>query len=89
MANIQLGQVDANFTNSLEANPANVDGDADVATPANYVSITALRTALAAVSGTYYTSARLDSMTVNDMVFALRNHQDANTIASYMSNTTP
>jgi hypothetical protein len=89
MANIQLGNIDINFTNSKEADPANIDADGDLGTVANYASLTALRTRLAAISGTYYTTTRLDSMTINDMVFALRNHDDATTIASYMSNTTP
>lgn len=89
MANVQLGSVNINFPNSKDADPANIDGDSELGTPANYVSITAMRTRLAAISGTYYTTAMLDSMTVNDMVFALRNHDDATTIASYMSNTTP
>lgn len=53
------------------------------ATPLNYTSVTALRTALAAANGAYYTSARLDSLTVNDMVWALRSIQDPGTIADY------
>lgn len=38
----------------------------------NMTSITAMRTRLAALNGTYYTAARLNNMTENDMVYALR-----------------
>jgi hypothetical protein len=89
MANVQMGSVNTNFPNCKEADPANIDGDADVGTPANYSSITAMRTRLAAISPAYYTTARLDAMGVNDMVFALRNCDDAATIANYMTNVTP
>lgn len=43
-----------------------------LANAANYDSVNAMRTRLAAVNGAYYTSARLNSMTKNDMVYALR-----------------
>jgi hypothetical protein len=39
---------------------------------ANMGQISAMRTRLAAINGTYYTAARLDAMTENDMVYALR-----------------
>lgn len=45
-------------------------------TPANYASITALRARLAAISGATFTTARLDAMTVNDMVYAVRVNDD-------------
>lgn len=48
-----------------------------VATGANYLSVSALRTRLAAANGAYYTNARLDQMTKNDMVYALRTIDDA------------
>lgn len=51
-----------------------------VATPANYASITALRTRLNAISATSYSSARLDTMTVNDMIYAVRRNDDSTTI---------
>jgi hypothetical protein len=38
----------------------------------NMGSVSAMRTRLAAINGTYYTSARLDAMTENDMIYALR-----------------
>lgn len=39
---------------------------------ANATSINALKTRLTALNGTAYTAARLNSMTKNDMLFALR-----------------
>jgi hypothetical protein len=49
----------------------------NLATPANYTSINALRTRLAAANGAYYTTARLDQMSENDMIYALRTIDDA------------
>lgn len=48
-----------------------------VGTPANYSSVGAKRARLAAANPTYYTSARLDDMTDNDMTYALRTIDDA------------
>lgn len=48
-----------------------------LATSGNYDSVGAMRTRLAAVNGAYYTTARLNSMTENDMVYALRQADDA------------
>jgi hypothetical protein len=39
---------------------------------ANMDSVSAMRTRLAALNPTYYTTAKLDAMTVNDMIFALK-----------------
>jgi hypothetical protein len=88
MANIELSPPDINFTISTKA-VASPGSSSGLATPLNYSSISALDTALAAVSGSYYTTARLDQMGVNDKVYALRMHQDATTVANYLSNTTP
>jgi hypothetical protein len=38
----------------------------------NYDNVTDMRTRLAALNAGYYTSARLDAMTKNDMVYNLR-----------------
>jgi len=43
-----------------------------VGTPANYATVANLRTRLAAVNGSYFTTARLNSMNENDMTYALR-----------------
>lgn len=75
MANIltdtgtQGGFVDKRRGLGLPGNP--------VATPLNYDSVTGLRARLTAISGTTYTAAVLDAMTVNDMVFAVRTNDDA------------
>lgn len=76
MANTDLLNQEG-FTQAGRAGNAN---GAEVATPANYASVSAMRTRLAAINGTYYTSARLDQMTVNDMVYAIRVNDDATTI---------
>jgi hypothetical protein len=41
-------------------------------TPANALDVNALRTRLLAVSATAYSTANLDKMTKNDMIYALR-----------------
>lgn len=69
--------------NITAANRAVAANTSNFATPANYGSVAAMRTRLAAANGTYYTSARLDSLTVNDMVWALRSIDDPATIADY------
>lgn len=48
-----------------------------VGTPANYDNVPAMRTRLAAINSTYFTAARLNNMTANDMVYALRLADDA------------
>lgn len=48
-----------------------------LATAANYDSVAAMRTRLAAFNGAYYTAARLNSMTENDLVYAVRLADDA------------
>lgn len=40
--------------------------------PNNYGSVTALRTRLFAINPTSYSQVRLDKMTENDMIYALR-----------------
>lgn len=87
MANVQTSPVNLRIVNSKRAVAGSLGGASNFTTPANYVSVDGLRTALSTANGTYYTTTRLDSMTVNDMVFALRNMQDATTISSYMTNS--
>lgn len=43
----------------------------------NYDTINDLRTRLIAINSTTYTAARLDAMTRNDMIFALRTESDS------------
>lgn len=85
MANTMLGAVvDTEFVNSLRAT-ATMGGGASNFTDSNdYTSVDSLRTALSAYDPLTYTSRVLDIMTVNDMVFAVRNCQDPTTIANYI-----
>jgi len=85
MAFTQLSPPDVNFVNSLRAVPDQGGSGSLLATVSNYGSISALRGALNTANPAYYTVARLDTLTVNDMVFALRNIQDPQTIANYMT----
>lgn len=52
------------------------------ATPANYGSIAAIRTRLTAINGAYFTSAKMDTMSANDLIFALRSLDDPLTMNS-------
>lgn len=85
MADSQMEAPNVGFANSLRAVAGGLGTASGLNTPLNYTSVAALRSALTAANGTYYTSARLDTLTTNDMVFALRNMQDPTTIASYMT----
>lgn len=73
---LELGFVNAAKTSQAARN----DAVLDLGTRANYVDVGSLRTRLAAANGAYYTTARLNNMTKNDMVYALRTIDDANTI---------
>lgn len=48
-----------------------------LATPANYETVIAMRTALATFQAGTYTAAYLDLMSYNDMVYALRLANDS------------
>jgi hypothetical protein len=48
-----------------------------VGTPANYATIATLKARLTAISATSYTVDRLNKMTKNDMVMAVRLNDDA------------
>jgi hypothetical protein len=50
---------------------------ANLALPGNYGSVSALRTKLAADNAGFYTAARLNQMSKNDMVYAERTIADA------------
>lgn len=67
---IEIGFVDKRRTPSI----GNAAGS--LATPANYASITSMRTRLAAINATIFSAARLDIMTENDMAYALRVNDD-------------
>lgn len=67
------GFVDIRYDN--KANTGALPGT--VHSSSNYNDVTLLRTRLAAANGAYYTAARLNGMTKNDMVYALRTIDDA------------
>lgn len=71
MANTQVGTVDQNFVDKRRFR------DYQSTMPAeqnNMDSVSELRTRLTALSASTFTAARLDAMTVNDMLYALRVH---------------
>lgn len=77
MADGQLGDIDNSWINRQRLVGTNT---ATVGTAANYSSISALRTRLIAINGTYFNTSRLNTMTVNDMQYALRLADDPTTI---------
>lgn len=68
MANSQTGAVDFGFVDKRRGR----DQGTALSEQANYDLVSDLRTRLNALSATAYSTARLDTMTVNDMVYALR-----------------
>ena len=54
-----------------------VSGTTFLTTPLNYFDITKLRARLATINAGRYTSAYLDTLTLNDMIYALRTLDDA------------
>lgn len=85
MAQNMLGAVvDTEFTNSLRAVPDMGGGASNLTDSNDYTSVTSLRNALAAYDALTYTAKVLDTMTVNDMVFAVRNCQDPKTISDFI-----
>lgn len=83
MANQQMGAIDLNFTDSRKASAVYYSGanagDNPLTNYAETVDIDALRTALSTFDSFTYTAPVLNTMSVNDMVFAWRmcrgNHQ--------------
>ncbi|MFF5977075.1 hypothetical protein ACFY7C_36845 [Streptomyces sp. NPDC012769] len=83
MANASNGPINMGFVNANWVPPTGANGSF-LSTPANYVSISSLRSRLATINAAYYTTAMLDMMSVNDMVYALRMSDDKTTIANYL-----
>lgn len=73
MADSQIGSVDLALTFRNETQGTNA---ALVATPANYASVSALKARLTAINSTSYTTARMNQMTVNDLIYAVRLNDD-------------
>lgn len=77
MANKQVGSTSGVVNKQRTGTGANhVSGGSLVASPVNYASIADLRAALTSFNAGYYTATMLDRMTMNDMVYAVRNHND-------------
>jgi len=77
MANHQVGNEPADASWIDKRRNARGDNTNHNATPLNYDSIANLRARLTAISGTTFTAARMDAMTVNDMYYAIRLNDDA------------
>lgn len=85
MADAQIGNLHG--VNAAHVGDAdtktNLNGGTDVQVPwtdTDLVSISAMRTRLAAIDADYYTAARLNNMTYNDMVYAIRVNDSASTV---------
>jgi hypothetical protein len=74
MADAMVGpDIDTNWTDKRQVQGA---AATQIGTPANYGSVTAMKARLTAISGTSYTAARLNTMTVNDLIYAIRLNDD-------------
>lgn len=63
--------------NKTHAGPGNrTTNTHTIGTPANYSDILSVDTRLAAINGTLYTQARLNTMTLNDKLYALARNDD-------------
>lgn len=71
MADTQAGPTDLGFVDKRRGR--DFQGQT-IAEAANMGSVSALRARLTAINSTTFTAARLNAMTVNDMVYALRMH---------------
>lgn len=87
MSDMQVRTPNLGFVNSRKAVADGGGISSNLGNASNYVSVTAMRTRLAAANGAYYTAAYLNVLSVNDMIFALRNIDDATTISPTMTNS--
>ena len=69
MADAQMGPIDTGFVDKRRGRT--YDGQA-LAEANNFNTVAALKARLTALKPTTYTAAKLGTMTVNDMVYALR-----------------
>lgn len=82
MALHQIGDIEAlgfAYRNRQTAGSIGIS-TSPVATPANYASVSAIEARLTAINAAYFTAARLNQMTLNDKIFALRQADDPGTI---------
>lgn len=68
------GNEKTNLTGDSDGNPRTAHFDVDLA------DVAAMRARLTAINGAAYTSSVLDTMTFNDMVYAIRLADNPNTI---------
>lgn len=82
MAQHQIGNIEpTGFINKTRAVAKSAAvTSAMAADMSNYASIDAMRTVLNTANSAYYTNARMDGMTVNDLTYAVRLLNDAGTI---------
>lgn len=80
MSNAQIGN-QVGFTDAREspASDAN-DKSAQVSNEVNYSDIASLDARLTAIDAAYYTAGRLQQMTFNDKVYAVRSNDDSASI---------
>lgn len=81
MAQHQIGMIEEGFVNKQRATAGSAaKTNGNMATPANYENMAAIDARLTAISATTYSQSRLDTMTLNDKIYALRVQDDATTI---------
>lgn len=77
----QSGDNNLGFVDRTRAVAGSVaDSTSAVATPANYASETALNARLTTINATLYSAAKLEQMTLNDKIYAVRLNDDPTTI---------
>lgn len=85
MADLQIGNLHgvAAVSAGDSDTKTNLNGGTAVDTPwddTDLATLAAMRTRLAAIDAGYYTAARLNNMTFNDMVYAIRVADSASTV---------
>lgn len=89
MADQQIGNVIGVSTKAVNGgtNPTNINGGGNNAPQASaldatlsFQSIATMRSRLTAINGAYYTAAMLNTMSFNDMVYAIRVNDFASSI---------
>jgi hypothetical protein len=79
MAQHQVGNAQGVVDKQRATSRSVAKSNNSVTTPANYDNLAAMDARLKVINAAYYTDARLDSLTMNDKIYALRVHDDATT----------
>ena len=74
MADTQVGPINQRYVDTRRGRDTNNQKSSE---QANLGSVSDMRARLTTLNGAYYTAARLNTMTVNDMVHALRQASDS------------